>query len=152
MNKLSTKVNKSFRKGWNLDNLTYLIIYIGFPTFCEVKYFILVKKSINNRLKQPWSEKSAKNQPCTGNTNAHIVYDTHTVFINSKEKPSRPTTNWKTFAKFVRELNFKGWAKFLLWCLLLIFNCSIYSIFEAAALVKTRTLNRTPGLILKETF
>ena len=42
---------------WKLDNSTYLIICTGFLTFCEVKYDIFVKKSINinNHFKQPWS-------------------------------------------------------------------------------------------------
>ena len=39
--------------GWNLGNSTYLIICIGFPTSCEVKYDIWFKKLINNRFKQP---------------------------------------------------------------------------------------------------
>ena len=38
--------------GWNLDKSTYVIICTGFPIPCEVKYDILVKKSINNRFKQ----------------------------------------------------------------------------------------------------
>ena len=53
MNNLSTKVTLGFRIGWNVDNLTYLIVCSGFTTSCEVKYDILVKKLINNRFKQP---------------------------------------------------------------------------------------------------
>ena len=33
-----------------------MIICTGFPTFCEVKCDIFVKKSINKRFKQPWIE------------------------------------------------------------------------------------------------
>ena len=40
--------------GGNLDDLTYPIICTGFPTSCDMKYDILVKKSINNHFKQPW--------------------------------------------------------------------------------------------------
>ena len=40
--------------GNNIDNSTCLIIFTGFPTSCEVKYDILVKKSINNHFKQLW--------------------------------------------------------------------------------------------------
>ena len=39
--------------GWNLGNLTYLIICTGFPTSCEVKHDILGQISINNHFKQP---------------------------------------------------------------------------------------------------
>ena len=53
MNKLTTKVNYSFRMSWNLDNSTYLVICTGFLTFCEVKYDIFVIKLINNPFKQP---------------------------------------------------------------------------------------------------
>ena len=42
---------------WNLDELTILIIYTGFPTSCEVKYDIFVQKSINNRMTEEWDKK-----------------------------------------------------------------------------------------------
>ena len=54
---------QSFRMCWNLHKSTYphLIICTGFPTFCDVKYYILVKKSINNHFKQPWAWNTTKN-------------------------------------------------------------------------------------------
>ena len=46
------KATLSFRMGWSLDNSTYLNISTRFPTFCEVKCDMFVKKSINNGFKQ----------------------------------------------------------------------------------------------------
>ena len=55
--------------GWNLDNLTYLIICTVFPTFCYVKYDIFVKTSINNCFQQPctanWLTLTLKDTFCT---------------------------------------------------------------------------------------
>ena len=52
MNKISLKVTVSFRMSWNLDDETCLIICTAFPT---LNMTFLVKKSLNDRFKQPWS-------------------------------------------------------------------------------------------------
>ena len=49
MNKLSTKVTRFYRMGWNLDNSTFLIIFTGFSTSCEVNYDIFVNLKINKQ-------------------------------------------------------------------------------------------------------
>ena len=56
--------------GQNLDISTCMIICTGFPTSCELKYDILVKKLINNHFKQPcrssthWISKLAVTKLC----------------------------------------------------------------------------------------
>ena len=47
------------------DNSTDLVICTGFPTSCEVKYDILVKKLINNRFKQPCVAYNGTNRKLT---------------------------------------------------------------------------------------